>query len=181
MPHSKSVYVMSKGHLTRSRNAGIANCAKCLVEFKENDIIATSTTKHYCYNCAIRVNLVTGKIRNDMHSDEFVNEVISEIGSIKTRLNTDSSTHELATILVTTAVKNTKQVSKNITGLACAAILLACKIKAGKEFDSDSLKMISSMMPISMKTLQKNISMLQNSLTETDVYSISKTIHGLAH
>ena len=42
------------------QNKGIGSCVKCFKNFKEDDIVVTSTTQHYCYNCAIKINLATG-------------------------------------------------------------------------------------------------------------------------
>ncbi|MBA4717774.1 MAG: hypothetical protein HRO68_01140 [Nitrosopumilus sp.] len=125
MSHSKSVYVLTKGHLNRFQNNGIASCAKCLKDFKENDIIATSSTsKRYCYNCAIKINLVTGKVKRDLHNDEFISDMLHHIESIGTKLKINEDIYRLAVLLVTTAIKNTNYISKNKLGLACAAIYL---------------------------------------------------------
>jgi len=174
MSHSKSVYVLTRGHLNRFQNNGIASCAKCLRDFKENDIIATSSTsKRYCYKCATQINLVTGKVKRDLHNDEFISDVLHHVESIGRKLEINEDIYRLAVLLVTTAIKNTNYVSKNKLGLACAVILLVCKIK--KQFISIST------LPVSKKTLQQNTSLLQKNLTNIDIYTLSKTIHGLIH
>ncbi len=172
LSHSKSVYVLTRGHLNRFQNNGIASCAKCLTDFKESDIIATSSTsKRYCYKCAIQINLVTGKVKRDLHNDEFISDVLHHIESIGKKLEINEDIYRLAVLLVTTAIKNTNYVSKNKIGLACAAILLVCKIK--KQF------ILASALPVSKKTLQQNTSLLQKNLTNIDIYTLSKTIHGV--
>ena len=168
MSHSKSVYVLTRGHLNRFQNNGIASCAKCLTDFKESDIIATSSTsKRYCYKCAIQINLVTGKVKSDLHNDEFISDVLQHIESIRKKLEINEDVYKLAMLLVTDAIKNNHYVSKNKIGLACAAIFLVCKIK--KQF------FLASTLPVSKKTLQQNTSLLQKNLTNTDIYTLSKT------
>jgi|GEM_PF-4936560 len=57
---------MTKGNLNRLQKSGNSCCRKCHHEFNENDVIATTTSRRYCYDCAIVINLVTGKIENDL-------------------------------------------------------------------------------------------------------------------
>lgn len=174
LSHSKSIYVLTRGHLNRFQNNGIASCAKCRRDFKENDIIATSSTsKRYCYECAIQINLVTGKVERDLHNDEFISDVLHHIKSIGKKLGINEDIHRLAVLLVTTAIKNTNHVSKNKIGLACAVIFLVCEMK--KQF------ILASNLPVSKKTLQQNTSLLQKNLTDIDIYTLSKTIHELIH
>ena len=144
MSHSKTVYVMTRWHLNRLKKNGIA---KCLQEFSENDVIATSTSRRYCYECAIQINLVTGIVKNDLNNGEFIPDVLEQIKLIIDQLQINKQISQLATLLVTTAIKNINYVSKNKIGLACAAIFLACNIK--KQF------ILSSTLPVSQKTLQK--------------------------
>ncbi len=167
--HSKTVYVITHGHLRRLKNNGVAKCAKCFQNFNENDIIATSTSRRYCYKCAIQINLVTGKITKDLDNDEFISDVLHQIESIGRKLKINEHVSKLATSLVTTAIKNINYVSKNKLGLACAAIFFACDIK--KQF------ILSSTLPVSQKTLQKNIGLLQKNLSSTDIYILSEIIH----
>ena len=169
MSHSKSVYVLNKGHLIRFQNIREAYCTRCLVNFKENDIIATSTSKRYCYECATQVNLVTGKVSIDLHNDEFILDVSHQIKSIGKRAHVGEYVCKLAILLITTAIENANFISKNKTGLACAALFTACTIK-NHFVMGDSL-------PISKKTLQKNMYLLQKNLTTTDVHRLSTKIH----
>ena len=171
MSHSKTVYVMTRWHLNRLKKIDAAKCVKCFQNFNENDVIATSTSKRYCYECATQINLVTGKVKRDLNNDKFVPDVLYLIESIGKKLKINGYISRLAILLVTTAIKNTNYVSKNKIGLACAAIFLACNIK--KQFILDST------LPISQKTLQKNTSLLQKNLTATDIYTLSKIIHGM--
>ena len=169
--HSKTVYVITHGHLRRLKNNGVAKCAKCFQSFNENDIIATSTSRRYCYKCAIQINLVTGKITRDLDNDEFISDVSYQIESIGAKIKINEHVSKLATLLVTTAIKNINYVSKNKLGLACAAIFLACDMK--KQI------ILSSTLPVSQKTLQKNMGLLQKNLTSTDIYTLSEIIYGM--
>lgn len=171
LSHSKTVYVMTRWHLNRLKNIGTAKCTKCFQNFTENDVIATSTSKRYCYECATKINLVTGKVTSDLHNDQFVPDVLRHIELIGKKLEFNNDICKLAALLVTTAIKNTNYVSKNKIGLACSAIYLACNIK--NQFFLDSA------FPVSQKIIQKNTSLLQKSLTTTDIYTLSKIIHGM--
>ena len=172
MSHSKLVYVITRGRLARFQNIGITTCAKCLRNFKENDVVATSSTsKLYCYECAIQIKLVTGKVKKDLHNDEFIPDVLHYIKSIGKEFEINENICRLSALLVTIVFENTNYVSKNKIGLACAAIFLACKIK--KQTITDNI------LPVSKKTLQINASLLQKNLTSTNIYTLSKTIHEL--
>ena len=171
LSHSKTVYVMTRWHLKRLKKNGIAKCTKCFQQFNENDVIATSTSRRYCYECAIQINLVSGKIARDLDNDEFISDVLHKIKFIINKLEINKQISQFASLLVTTAIKNVNYVSKNKIGLACAAIFLACNIK--KQF------ILSSTLPISQKTLQKNTSLLEKNLTSIDIYTLSKIIHGM--
>ena len=150
----------------------LAKCAKCFQNFRENDVIATSSmSKRYCYECAIQINLVTGIVKNDLNNDEFIPEVLYNIKTIGKELEINNDICKLAELLVITAIKNINYVSKNKIGLASAAIFLASNIK--KPF------ILSSTLPVSQKTLQKNTSLLQKNLTSTDIYTLSEIIHGM--
>jgi len=153
----------------------MANCAKCLCDFRENDVIATSTTtKRYCYKCATLINLVTGKLKIDLHNDEFIPNVLNHIESIGKKLDIDKYVCKLAALLVTTTFDYTNHITKNKIGLACAAIFLACMIKK-QTIKSDSL-------PVSKKTLQKNVDLLQKNMRgKNDIYTLSKNIYELMH
>ena len=172
LSHSKFVYVLSKGHLTKFQNKGVASCTKCFRNFKENDVIATSTTtKRYCYKCATQINLVTGKITKDLCNDQLLSDITNDIDSIGKKLEIDKHVCELAILLVNTAITKKHHVSKNKIGLACAAIYLACHIK--NQFILDSA------FPVSAKILQMNASSLQKKLGKADIFTLSKTIHKL--
>ncbi|MDH3360981.1 MAG: cyclin domain-containing protein [Nitrosopumilus sp.] len=175
MSHSKQVYVLTKGNLTKFQNQGMANCAKCLCNFKENDVIATSTTtKRYCYKCATQINLVTGKLQIDLHNYEFIPNVLNDIESIGTKLNINQHVCKLAKILVITTFENTNYIPKNKLGVACASIFLACKIKRCFLSDID--------LPVSKKTLQKNVNLLQKNMAEkNDIYALSRDLYELRH
>ncbi len=162
---------MTRWHLNRLKKIGVAKCVKCFQNFNENDVIATSTSKRYCYECATQINLVTGKVNRDLNNDKFIPDVLHLIESIGKKLEINGYISRLAILLVTTAIKNTNYVSKNEIGLACAAIFLACTIK--KQFILDST------LPVSQKTLQKNTGLLQKNLTSTDIYTLSKIINGI--
>jgi len=162
---------MTKWHLNRLKKIGFARCSKCQHDFNSDDIIATSTSKRYCYECAIQINLVTGKITKDLSNDKFLSDVTHDIDFIGKKLKISRHVRKLAILLVNTAIAKKHYVSKNKIGLACAAIYLACEIK--NQFVLDSA------FPVSTKILQMNTSSLQKKLTNADIFTLSKTIHEL--
>ena len=104
------------------QNMGIGSCVKCLKKFKENDIVATSTTQHYCYNCATKINLVTGQINKDLFNDEFIPEVLYHIKSLTTEFSIPEKICKYAEILIIAAFENSDNLSKNKLGVAaCGA------------------------------------------------------------
>lgn len=169
LSHSKTVYVMTMWHLNRLKKTGFASCSKCHSNFYPDDIVATSTSKRYCYECAIKINLVTGKITKDLQNDIFLLDVSHYIDSIGERLAIKKNICKLAMLLINTAIENKNYISKNKIGLACAAIYLACQIK--NQFILDNT------LPVSKKILQMNTNLLQKNLATTDIYTLSKTIH----
>jgi transcription initiation factor TFIIIB Brf1 subunit/transcription initiation factor TFIIB len=133
-------------------------------------VVATSTSKRYCYECAVKINLVTGKIIKDLSNDEFLLDITDHVDWVGKKLEVDKQILKLAALLVSTAIYNKHYVSKNKIGLACAAIFLACQIE--NQFILDSA------FPVSKKTLQMNANLLQKKLTNTDIFTLSKFLHG---
>ena len=162
---------MTKWHLNRLKKIGFARCSKCQCDFNSDDVVATSTSKRYCYECAIQINLVTGKITKDLSNDKFLLDITNDIDSIGKKLEINKHVCKLAILLVNTAITKKHYVSKNKIGLACAAIYLACHIE--NQFILDSA------FPVSTKILQMNTSSLQKKLANADIFTLSKTIHEL--
>ena len=162
---------MTKWHLNRLKKAGFASCSKCQCDFNSEDIIVTSTSKRYCYECAIQINLVTGKITKDLCNDKLLSDITNDIDSIGTKLEIDKRLYKLAVLLANSAITKKHYVSKNKIGLACAAIYLACHIE--NQFILDSA------FPVSAKILQMNTSSLQKKLANADIFTLSKTVHEL--
>lgn len=164
---------MRSSHLSKLQKLGTAQCARCVEYFYEYDIIATTTSKRYCYDCAIKVKLVTGEIKKDLKYDKVIPTVSNHIKLIGKKLEINDDFCRLAILLSTTAIEKENYVSKNTLGIACASIFLAHKIK--KQFISnDSL-------PISKKTLEMNIISLQKNLSLTDIHTLSEKICELKH
>ena len=165
---------MTKWHLNRLKKTGFASCSKCQCDFNSddvvaNDVVATSTSKRYCYECAIRINLVTGKMTKDLSNDKFLSDITNDIDSIGKKLEINKHLCKLAVLLVNTAITKKHHVSKNKIGLACAAIYLACHIE--NQFILDSA------FPVSAKILQMNTSSLQKKLANENIFTLSKTLH----
>ncbi len=164
---------MRSSHLSKLQNLGAAQCARCAEYFYEDDIVATTTSKRYCYDCAIKVKLVTGKIKKDLKYDKLIPTVSNHINLIGKKLEISDDICRLSILLVTIAIEEKGPVSKNTIGLACASIFLAHKIK--KQFISnDSL-------PISKRTLEMNTISLQKNLSLADIHTLSEKILELKH
>ncbi len=164
---------MRSSHLSKLQKLGSAQCARCAKYFYEDDIIATTTSKRYCYDCAIKVKLVTGKIKKDLKNDKLIPTVLNHINLIGKKLEINDDFCRLAILLVTTAIEKKNYISKNSLGLACASIFLAHKIK--KQFISNDL------LPISKRTLKINTISLQKNLSLTDIHTLSEKICELKH
>ena len=175
MSNSKYVYVLTRGHLNRLENLGEGKCIKCDILFEEDDIIATSTSKRYCYECAVKINLVSGNLKKDLRNDKFVPSVLNEIKNLTKKYSIEKETSSLALFLIKTVFENTNYVTKNQLGLSCAAIILAGRILKEKD---DYLK---SALPVTEKVLQKNMSQLQKNLNNASITSISQGIHSDKH
>lgn len=150
---------------------GIGRCVKCLAEFKENDVVATSTSQHYCYPCAKRINLVTGKIHKDLRNDEFIPEVLHHIDFLVKKLSISFEIGEYAKILIKTVFEKTHYVSKNQFGLACAAISLAFNIIQKND-------LIKKQLPISDAVLQRNLRPLLKNLESINIHALSQRSDG---
>ena len=156
--------------MTKFQNKKTASCTKCFCNFKENDVIATSTTtKRYCYRCATSINLVTGNLKIDLYNDVFVSDVTHNLESIRKNLKINNAVFDIAKLLVLTSIEKVNHISKNSMGVACAAIFLSCKIEK-QHIEPNSL-------PVSKKTLEKNTSLLQKALISTDIATLSEKIH----
>jgi len=171
LSNSKYVYVLNRGHLNRLENLGEDECVKCNILFEEDDIISTSTSKRYCYECAVKINLVSGNLKKDLRNDKFVPNVLNEIKRLTKKYSIEKEISSLALFLIKTVFENTNYVTKNQLGLSCAAISLAGKLLK----ENDNLLMNS--FPVTQKVLEKNISQLQKNLNNVSIISISQSIH----
>jgi len=144
---------------------------RCTKNFKEEDIIATSTSKRYCYDCATKINLVTGNMKRDLYNDEFISKVLQQIKLLAEKFAIDKETSTLALLLIKTVFENTNYVSKNHLGLSCAAISLSCKIK------KQNLETLNIIMPVEDKVLQKNLNSLSKKLMNANITTLSKILY----
>lgn len=162
---------MSKGHLKKIQNKGEGFCVRCTNNFRENDIIATSTSQRYCYMCATRINLVTGNINKDLNKKYIISEIQDEITHITRTIYVSDHIARLAKLMIQTAFENVHYVSRNKTGIASAAIYIAHEMK----FEENSS--IEGLLPVSKKVLERNLRLLQKSMKQANLYSMAETIH----
>ncbi|MBM3895661.1 MAG: hypothetical protein FJ359_04405 [Thaumarchaeota archaeon] len=160
MSKAKSVYVLSKGALTKLRNKGVKNCARCSKIFQTNNVVASSTTNIlFCYDCASAINLVSGKIDEDFELGKFIPGYFENIDSITRAIRIDFDTTQLALQIIKKALQSHPLPSKNPLGFASAAIYYACKLN---KYEIDK---IVKQFPVSERVLIKNYSKLQHCLT----------------
>ena len=91
--------------MNRLQNLGENSCVKCNILFKEEDVIATSTSKRYCYKCAVKINLVSGNITKDLHNDKFIPNILNEIKKLSKKYFIDKEVSSLALFLIKTVMK----------------------------------------------------------------------------
>lgn len=162
---------MSQCKINRLKKTGFVRCAKCQHNFNLDDVVTTPTSKRYCYECAVKMNPVTGKIVNDVSNDEFLLHITNYIDSIGKKLKINMQIRKLAILLVSVVIFNKQYVSKNKSGIACDAISLVCSI--------ENPFILDGYLPSSKKILQMNTNSLHKKLTDTDIFTLSKFIHGL--
>ena len=159
---ARNVYVLNRSHLNRIQNLGLNKCVRCNVAFAEKDVIATSTSNRYCYDCAVKINLVSGNARKDLRNDEFLRNAINQIKKLTKKYSINNETSSFAIFLLKTAFEKNNHVTKNQLGLSCAALSLASKLLGKVDFWINCL-------PISPNVLGKNISQLQKGLKDEDI------------
>lgn len=93
------MYQISPGNLAKFQNLGIIQCVRCAAKFERLDVIASSVSgKKYCHDCAIRINLVSGILNQDLHINEKIEyarkcvrmisqSIYLDLKSLKTALN----------------------------------------------------------------------------------------------
>jgi len=173
--HSRNVYVLTRSHLSRLQNLGVDKCVRCNISFQEEDVIATSTSNRYCYECAIQINLISGNTRKDLSNDKIISDVLNQIKKLTKKYSINNETSSLAISLIKTAFENTNYVTKNQLGLSCAAISLANKLLDKNE---NSWK---NSLPVSLNALGKSMFQLEKSLSNVNITLISQNILGVKH
>ena len=152
----RNTYKLSKPVLLQLRKKGNDQCDKCEKTFYENDIVAsTSAKKHYCYYCAVKINLVTGNVGEDLCFDEILSETMKNITFLSSKARIGKKIKKLALLVLKEAYHNQKSLSKNPVGLAAGAIYLACLLLRHDRIDE-----IMDTFPISDRVVKKNYGIL---------------------
>ena len=157
MSKTKTVYVLSRGNFGKLQNQGKIKCTRCYIEFEENDIIATSAaSQRYCYRCASSINLVSGDVTKDLGLDLAFRETTQQIKKISQKIKIEKSVKILALEIIKESFARSLIQSKNLTGLACAAIYFATLLSGQK-----NPEIIVSHLPASFRVIQKNLLILR--------------------
>ncbi|MGI9566003.1 MAG: hypothetical protein ACR2LL_03180 [Nitrosopumilus sp.] len=157
MSKTKTVYVLNRGSFCKLQNQGKIKCIRCQIEFEENDIIATSAaSQRYCYKCASNINLVSGDVTKDLGLDGAFKETTNQIRKISQKIKAEKSIKILAIEIIKESFARSLIQSKNLTGLACAAIYFATVLSGQKNPET-----IASHLPTSFRVIQKNLLMLR--------------------
>lgn len=152
------MYQISPGNLAKFQNLGIAQCARCSTKFEELDVIASSASgRKYCYNCAIRINLVSGVLNQDLNIDEKISQARKCVMMISQSIYLDIKSLNTALELIDRAYKKQTIPTNNEMGLAAAAVHIAYEINHNKK--------IQQKLPVTKQSLHKNESKLRSILT----------------
>ena len=152
----RNTYKLSKPILHQLRKKGNDQCDKCEKTFYENGIVAsTSAKKHYCYECAVKINLVTGNVEEDLCFDAIISETIKNIAFLSSKARIGKNIQKLALLVLKEAYYNQNSLSKNPVGLASGAIYLACLL-----LHHDKIDEIIDAFPISDRVVKKNYGIL---------------------
>ena len=156
MSKQRNTYKLSKPILFQLRKKGNDQCDKCEKTFYENDVVAaTSAKKHYCYECAIKINLVTGNVNEDLCFDAIISETIKNITSLSSKSGIGKNIQKLALLIIKEAYHNQNSLSKNPVGLAAGAIYLACMLHRYDKIDE-----VIDAFSISKRVVMKNYGIL---------------------
>ena len=143
---------MNTSNYHKLRNLGVTKCYRCKRDLEESDIIATSAgNKRYCYNCAAKINLVSGNLNKDLKLDLSLDETIYKIKEISKVIHLETSIELLAVQIIEESYRLSLIPSKNLDGLACAAIYLSTRIQR-----KDLLDKITTNLPVELRIIQKN-------------------------
>jgi len=152
----RNTYKVSKPILLQLKKKGNDQCNKCEKTFYENDVIAsTSAKKHYCYECALKINLVTGNVEEDLCFDAIISETIKNITSLSSKSGIGKNIQKLALLIIKEAYHNQNSLSKNPVGLAAGAIYLACML-----YRYDKIDEVIGAFSISKHVVMKNYGVL---------------------
>jgi len=133
-----------------------AKCIRCQISFEENSIVATSASNHrYCYKCASQINLVSGNMNKDLQLDVSLNDAIHHIKKLSKKIQLNELIASLSVKIIEESFKSSLIPSKNILGLACAAIYFAVILL------KETLDNITEQLPVTYRVIQRNFSTLR--------------------
>ena len=156
MSKQRNTYRVSRPILLQLRKKGNDQCKKCEKTFYENDVgAATSAKKHYCYECALKNNLVTGNVEEDLCFDPIISETIKNISSLSSNSGIGKNIQKLALLIIKESYQNQNSLSKNSVGLAAGAIYLACILHRYGKIDE-----VIDSFSISRRVVMKNYGVL---------------------
>lgn len=138
---------------------------RCQISFEENSIVATSAgNNRYCYNCASKINLVTGNINQDLQLDKTLKYTINHVQKISKKIQLIQEIELMARKIITESFKRSLLPSKNLEGLACAAIYFAVVLLQKEMLDN-----ITEQLPVNFRVIQKNFGILRYLLINSEI------------
>ena len=178
MSKARSVYILHISRLTRYQKEGNDMCERCDIQFKENDVISSSSTgRRYCYSCATMINLVSGDIKEDLHHDKILPDSLVQMSFFAKKMGLDEKTEQLASEILKSVYGKRKFLTNNRIGIIGACLHLACNLYQRE----NNFVLICKTIPINTFVLKRNYGLIVKCLENSEFPTISKSIHEIMH
>jgi len=173
MSKARSVYILHISRLTRYQKEGSDRCERCDVQFKENDVVSSSSTgRRYCYPCATMINLVSGDIKEDLHHDKILPDSLVHLSFFAKKIGLDEKIEQLASEILKSVYDKRKFLTNNRIGIIGACLYLACNLYQ----QEDKFALICKTIPINTFVLKRNYGLIVKCLEGSGLTPISKSI-----
>ena len=174
MSKARSVYILHISRLTRYQKEGGDRCERCNIQFKENDVVSSSSTgRRYCYSCATMINLVSGDIIEDLHHDKILPDSLVQLSLFAKKIGLDEKIEQLASEILKSVYDKRKFLTNNRIGIIGACLHLACNLYQ----QEDSFTLICRTIPINTFVLKRNYGLIVKCLENSEFPIISKSIN----
>ena len=174
MSKARSVYILHISRLTRYQKEGGDRCERCNIQFKENDVVSSSSTgRRYCYSCATMINLVSGDIIEDLHHDKILPDSLVQLSLFAKKIRLDEKIEQLASEILKSVYDKRKFLTNNRIGIIGACLHLACNLYQ----QEDSFTLICKTISINTFALKRNYGLIVKCLENSEFPIISKSIN----